>query len=351
MPRPDPDSPEKIAERARVAEHYRQTGNKAETARQLGIEQSKVKRMMDRYQLDVATGRVPKVLPTISATPRLPETTEAYMRQAAPRLPEPAPEAGGPVLPEPWEPTPLEPFDMQVQGWVPVLGDLHMPFHDRATIESCVREARDRRARGFLINGDGMDMAGISPFFRRFTRARFVDELELGKQFVGWLRSQLPDARIVWKQGNHEWRLIRFLAERAEELEDLPCLQLPSLLGLDAHGIEWVADKRKVMLGKLPVLHGHEFKQALSNVVSPARLAFLRGTSTVMVNHHHRTSEHHVRTLDNKDVAAWSVGCACYKAPEYDPYNQWNHGYAMVEVQADGWFSVHNRRVLNGRVV
>ena len=263
-------------------------------------------------------------------------------------LPEPAPEAGGPGIPEP-QYKPLTALAVDNPGWHLVLGDIHLPMHDRGTVEAAVREAREKRAAVVLLNGDVMDMLGISPFYRPPTDDRFVDEVEAAKQFLAWLRQQMPTARIIWREGNHEFRLKRFVAEKAPELFDLPCLSLPSLMEFDRHGVEWVADKRKVMLGKLITLHGHEFRKGEG--VNPARLAFLRATASVLVGHHHRTSEHHQRSLDERHYAVWSVGCACFVHPDYDPYNQWNHGYAMVEVAADGWFSVHNRRVMNGRVV
>lgn len=306
---------------------YAETGSIAETNRQTGHHPAAIRNYV-RGKADQPT------------TPTPPP--------AAPRLPDPAPEAGGPGIPkEEWKP--LQPLHVDVPGWHLVLGDVHLPMHDRVTIEAAVREAKDKRASVVLLNGDIMDMFGISPFFRPPTDDRFVDEVETGKQFIGWVRSQFPNARIVYREGNHEFRLKRFVAEKAPELYDLPCLSLASLLELDKYGVEWVADKRKVLLGKLITLHGHEFRKGEG--INPARLAFLRATASVLVGHHHRTSEHHQRALDERHHAVWSVGCACFVSPDYDPYNQWNHGYAMVEVAADGWFSVHNRRVLNGRVV
>lgn len=301
---------------------YARTGNISATARELDIERSTVRKY--------AGGRHP-------AAPG-----------PAPTLPDPAPEAGGPAMPEEeWKP--LEPLRVDAPGWHFVLGDVHLPMHDRTTIEAAVKEARDKRAAVVLLNGDIMDMFGISPFFRVPSDDNFVDEIEKGKQFLAWVRGQFPKARIVYREGNHEFRLKRYVAEKAPELYDLPCLSLPSLLEFDRHGVEWVADKRKVLLGKLITLHGHEFRKGEG--INPARLAFLRATASVLIGHHHRTSEHHQRALDDRHHATWSVGCACFTSPDYDPYNQWNFGYAMVEVGSDGWFSVHNRRVLNGRVV
>lgn len=277
-----------------------------------------------------------------------PEGSEQLVPQQEPRLPEPAVAARGVGLPESQSPvrTPIQINDV---GWWLVLGDCHLPMHDKGTIEAAVREAREKNAVGVLLNGDLMDCFAISPFFRTPSKETFAEEIETGRQFLRWLRSRLPHARFVLREGNHEFRLTRYIAERAAALFDLPDVHLPALLRLKDHGVEWIQDKRKVMLGKLTTLHGHELRKGEG--VNPARLAFLRTTATVLVGHHHRTSEHHQRSLDDKFIAAWSVGCACCLHPDYDPYGQSNHGYAMVEIQKDGWFSVHNRRVIEGRTV
>ena len=265
-----------------------------------------------------------------------------------PRLPEPAIEANTPQLPESKAP-PRATVQVNDVGWWLVLGDCHLPMHDKGTIEAAVKEAREKQVVGVLLNGDLMDMFAISPFFRIPSKETFAEEIETGRQFLAWLRSRLPRARFILREGNHEFRLTRYIAERAAELFDLSEIHLPALLHLEKYGVEWVQDKRKVMLGKLTTLHGHELRKGEG--VNPARLAFLRTTATVLVGHHHRTSEHHQRSLDDKFIAAWSVGCACHLHPDYDPYGQSNHGYAMVEIQKDGWFSVHNRRVIDGRAV
>lgn len=266
------------------------------------------------------------------------------------KLPDPSPEAAAPGLPESWA-NPFDALKIDTPGWWLVLGDTHFPMHDRKTIEAAFAEAKAKGAVGVLFNGDLMDMWGVSPFFREPSEESFNDELTCGREAFRWFRSRLPKARFVYREGNHEFRLRRYIVDKAAALFSLPELKLPNLLGLEQVGCEWVQDKRKVLLGKLVTLHGHEFRQTIGAAVNPAALAFRRATSTVLVNHHHRTSEHHVRTLDDKQIGAWSVGCACYLSPDYEPYGQTNHGYAMVEVHADGWFSVHNRRVMGGRVV
>jgi predicted phosphodiesterase len=276
------------------------------------------------------------------------QTQAPAVNHAEPTLPRPAPEAGGPGLPTSIA-KPLTAFDATLPGWWLVLNDTHIPMHDVGTIEAAVAEAKEKNVAGILLNGDMMDCFSLSPFFRIPSKDTFKDELDCAKQFLQWLRHKFPKARIVFREGNHEFRFIRYLVDRAAALYELESNRLPALLDLPKLGIEWVDEKRKVMLGKLITLHGHELRKG--DGVNPARFAFLRTSDTVLVGHWHRTSEHHQRALSDRHFACWSVGCACYMSPHYDPYNQWNHGFAMVEISQDGLFSVHNRRVMHGRTV
>jgi len=271
------------------------------------------------------------------------------VKGTAPRLPDPAPEAGGPTLPEPSDCS-HEPYRVDGPGRWLILSDVHIPYHDTNTIRRAVEEARRVGVAGVLLNGDTLDFYQLSKFSRDPSKARVKDEIEKGRQFLAWIRSQFPKSRLIFKEGNHDERLKTYLADRSPELFDLDDLQLVNLLRARETGTEWVADKRAVHLGKLPVFHGHEFSKGQG--VNPARWLFLQTTSTGALGHFHRTSEHHEHSYDGRLHGVWSFGCACFLKPLYAPNNKWNHGYGIVELSVDGGFVVTNRRILrDGRVV
>ncbi len=264
-----------------------------------------------------------------------------------PQLPEPAPSAGGLTLPDPL-PLSYDPFDTELNGSWLVMGDTHIPYHDKCTIELAVEEARKRNVVGVLLNGDILDSHEVSHHERDRDALTYVDEIKLGQQFLAWLRSRLPSARIIFKEGNHDARVDRYVFERAPALVGLEGVNLRSFLKLKDYGVEWVGDKRIVMLGKLPVIHGHEYRGG--GGVNPARWLFLRAVTTSMCNHFHRASEHHQRGLNQKLHGVWSLGCACYLYPRWMPLNEWGHGVAFVGVEKGGEFEVANKRVINGRM-
>ncbi len=266
-----------------------------------------------------------------------------------PRLPEPAPEAGGPSLPEPihYE---YKPFSIDVAGAVGVLCDAHIPYHDSPTLRGFIEDCRRMAVKAILLNGDVLDFYQLSDFVRDPSKPRMRDEILKGRQFLEYLRATFPRARIVYKEGNHDERLKRYLANRAPDLLDLEDIRLQKLIRADDYGVEWVEDKRVISVGKLPVIHGHEYRGG--GGVMPARWLYLRTGESAMMGHLHQPTFYSFRTMTGREVGMWSVGCACHLAPLYAPLNQWGHGWATIEVANDGGFNVHNRRMLrDGRVV
>jgi predicted phosphodiesterase len=320
-----------------IQDTYARLGSIRGTSRELGVSEGTVEKYARRGGGDTM----------YVAAPPMPG---GYVRSdIPPTLPEPVVEAGGPALPDPVALS-YDPFVIDTPGHAGILSDPHFPYHDKRTIESWAAECKSRNAAVLFLNGDVMDCGEVSTHHRDPSESRLEDEIEITGRFLAWLRAQFPRARIVWKEGNHEFRIPRYLAAKAPALAGSKFLTIPKLLELDKYGIEWVDGKRVVMLGKLPVVHGHEFRGG--GGVNPARWLFLRAVSTAMCGHFHRTSEHHEQGLDRRLHGVWSVGCACYLYPSYDPNNKWNHGYALVDVSQDGSFRVTNRRILrDGQVV
>ena len=309
-------------------------------ARDMGLDRNTVA----KYRGHKSGGVPPEVAARLAAAPSFvhPAEVPAF-------LPDPAPEAGGPALPEP-VPLTHDPYRVDEAGHWLVLGDLHIPYHDTRTILSAVDEARRRAVTGVLINGDFVDGTQFGRHRKKPTIGRFKPAAEKGTQCLAWLRSQFPRARIIFKLGNHDEWLMWYLAEHAPEAFGLEGFDLESVLKVRDYGVEVVGDKRAVHLGRLPVFHGHEFRG--SGGVNPARWLYLRIGTSGLVNHFHRSSLHNESSYDGRLHATWSLGCSCFLSPEYDPNTKWDHGYAFVTVAQGGHFEVSQRRLLrDGRVV
>lgn len=248
---------------------------------------------------------------------------------------------------------PLPVFEIDGAGTWGIIGDIHIPYHDHATIKRFVAECQHRKVKGILLNGDTLDSHEVAFFDVERDAKTYKQELETCKEFLAYLRARFPKTRIVWKDGNHEERAARYLLRRAPAISDVPCVNLPAFVDMHNYGLEYVTDKRLIMLGKLPVIHGHEYRGGVSTPVNAARGVFLKAKSTAMTSHFHSTSFQPEMTLKGEEIGVWSIGCACGLQPRYNPHGgKWNHGYAIVELDRDGGFAVDNRRVLrNGKVV
>lgn len=232
-----------------------------------------------------------------------------------------------------------------------VLPDIHIPYHNVAAITAALAVGRKADARLILLNGDQLDFHQISHFDRIPTKKRVKEEIELCKQLLDAIQESFPKARIIWKDGNHDERLDKFMLLKAPELWDLEVATLSKLLELPERGIEQIKDRRTIMLGKLPVLHGHEYRQGFAAPVNPARGLFLRTKHTAMQSHCHQSSEHNEKDVKGSLITTWSTGCLCELHPHYDPYNKWNHGCAEIDLATNGDFFVSNHRIIDGRLM
>lgn len=233
-----------------------------------------------------------------------------------------------------------------------ILSDLHIPFADRTAVRAVFGWARKRKISHIILNGDIADFYAVSRWETDPEKRNFAEEISAIRTFLAGLRHTFPKAKIVYKLGNHEERYERFLRQKAPELLGCDVFSLGNVLRLERLGIQTVSDKRPIRLGRLlTVIHGHEYSFQISNPVNPARGYFLRSKSHVLGAHFHQTSQHSERTIDQKVIAAWSTGCLCDLHPEYRPLNNWNHGFAFVEVTKSGGFQVHNFTIIDGKIL
>ena len=239
-----------------------------------------------------------------------------------------------------------------------VISDLHWPFH-ALYIEGSVMHGpyltaieylRDYGIQTLVINGDAMDCYNISTHERIEAKRNFVWELDVARAMLAHLRRFFGDGvRIIYREGNHEERWLRYIAKNAEALQGLPEATLPELLKLRSQGIEWIGERSKLTVGKLWIDHGHEWFG--SGGVNPARNYRMKAQDNILVGHVHKTTfDMHKRPLDASVFAGWSMGCLCDLNPHYAPRNHWNHGVVTVDLDKSGEFSVGNRIIINGKV-
>lgn len=246
-------------------------------------------------------------------------------------------------LAKPWETYHLE------GKRVLVMSDLHCPFHDVGAIEAALEYGEHFRPDAILWNGDFFDFYSLSRYERDPDGPTARQELELGAAIFTHVRQRFPKARQIFKLGNHDERWADFCARKAPEIWDVARFSWQTIAGIKESGVEIVDGKRPIMVGPLMVLHGHEKGRGISSPVNPARGAFIRLLCSTLEGHLHRTSEHTERTADGRIIACRSTGCLCDLHPSYAVLNKWDHGFATVLRDGDG-YECRLHRIVNGKV-
>ena len=118
-----------------------------------------------------------------------------------------------PLLPDPVEQS-FPAYPLPHSGWWLVMGDVHIPYHDKKVVELAIKTAKQYSVKGVLLNGDILDCHELSRFDKTPDDPRYTTEVTMGREFLAWLHHQLPKASIVWKDGNHEERTINYLVSK-----------------------------------------------------------------------------------------------------------------------------------------
>ena len=204
----------------------------------------------------------------------------------------------------------------KAKPWIPfilpgkrvmVLSDIHLPFHSESAVQAALDHGDQFQPDTILINGDAVDFHAISRFVTNPDERDLAGELEAIRVFLAHVRARFPKARIIYKLGNHEERWWNFLWTRAPELMGVDLLTFDRAIDSERHRIDIVSDGRIIMAGKLPILHGHEWRAGISTPVNPARGAFLKAIDCALQGHLHRSSEHSESTLLGKLITCWST--------------------------------------------
>lgn len=201
------------------------------------------------------------------------------------------------------------------------------------------------------FNGDVCDF----PTVGRFSQIPGAGALSLGDE-IAWVKQHIfaPTREVVGDKtpityhiGNHEHRLVRYLADTAPALADLPGLRWDNLFGIDEHNIEmvfggnWLAPRQKdrvanaerktfkVYYDTFVVTHG---RSIASNAMSEELKRFgLSGTS----GHTHRPGVWSAPTLANPGLSWTSTGMMAGFAvgKDYvDGPSGWTMGFAVFTI-------------------
>lgn len=231
-----------------------------------------------------------------------------------------------------------------------IFADCHLPYHDEIAVNAMLDRLDIYKPDVLILDGDIADVYTLSYFQKDPKKRDLHGEMKIVAQFLKHLQERYK-CDIYYKLGNHEERWDRFFWTHPDFCE-MSFVKFQNVIEKEygVEGVNWVTNKRIIHLGNLPIVHGHEWMRSFNNPVNPARGAFLKTLSDVLVAHLHQTSDHEERTMDGRLIVTRSIGCLCGLNPEYAPLNKWAHSYAEVIVHLNGHYKFDMMRIFEGEV-
>jgi len=217
------------------------------------------------------------------------------------------------------------------------IGDLHYPFQEKGLWLAVQRALIDYQPDKIFYCGDMLDAYTISVFLKNPTR--FFDmekEFSGTRHMLDYHRQAVPNAEQIWLDGNHEFRLQRYLWNRGPELVNLrnedgnQMLSIDSILGLRKRGIMYMPFPGRIDYAGFIVTHGPFRMNA--NIKHAAKWMGEKVRSSGLCCHFHRNQGYSWRG-DKGQSQSWTVmGCLCGLDPDYDPFADWQYGFAYSQV-------------------
>lgn len=223
-----------------------------------------------------------------------------------------------------------------------IVPDCHIPFEDKRAYEIMLNVAKDVDPDEIVILGDYADIYGVNSHGKDpEIKEELRDEVMQVCMRLRELKDLFPRSRKIYIEGNHEYRLARFIKNKAPEL--FGCIKVEDILHLDKYGFEFIPygpnQQYNVLGSKLIARH-----EPLSGGLHCAHGTVSKAMKSVIFGHTHRIQESQIVTLDGDNYRGISSGWLGDKDHPVMGYvknhHQWALGFSIVTVLPDGtWFN------------
>jgi hypothetical protein len=225
-----------------------------------------------------------------------------------------------------------------------VIGDMHFPTHDEATLSTFLQAAAALKPRRIILNGDTVDLLAVSRYpkdARRSFTWKLRDEVKAFHEFLHSLHSVVDawGCEVVETNSNHagngvDGRWWRYLSDR-----------VPSLLEHDdaeenLSYQRWFYPKwssirlvdEVVVANDLLVVHGDMVR---GKGGYSARAHQEKWMSSTLNSHTHRlgSTVRRVPAVGSRPegiLRSYEIGCACSLSPSYSRVPDWTNGWAVI---------------------
>lgn len=232
-----------------------------------------------------------------------------------------------------------------------VVPDVHVPFHCRKITRLVTKLIKEINPDGIVQLGDGLDAFQISTYSKDPSRRNLLSEdIDDWKSILNeWARHLRPGAVIHLLEGNHEYRLSKYIANQAKDLHGL-VPDWPTLLGIELrnragpHKWHWhpYTKWNSCRIGDCVLMHGFYYNTHV------AATALTKYRTNVIFGHTHR-----VQYISDGVHFSCSLGHASNEeetAHQPTPTG-WKQCLGLLHVDNQGKTKLDLLPVDNGRVI
>jgi len=223
-----------------------------------------------------------------------------------------------------------------------VIPDCHIPYEDKQAYELMLSVAKDIKPDEIVILGDYADFYAINSHGKAPDNDGLLhDEVEAVTDRLRELRQLFPQTPIYFLEGNHEFRLARYIANNCKEHFGL--VTVPELLNLDAYKIHFIKygpnQKHNILGSSLIARH-----EPLGGGVHCAYQSVVKAQNSVIFGHTHRIQEHQIVSISGENYRGISCGWLGDKDSPVMSYvknhHQWALGFSIVTaLDSKLWFN------------
>lgn len=229
-----------------------------------------------------------------------------------------------------------------------ILSDIHIPYHDQKALSVAIKYLEDLVPDDIILNGDIIDNYNCSSYGKDPNRLHTLqDELNETKDFLKHLRNLFPSANIIFLEGNHETRLQRRMADKAEEFGTLEALAIEELIDAKKHNVTYLDSKQQISLGDLEIFHGSIVR---SESGASARSHHAVTGGSLLMGHTHRMGVYYKTNKYGTHIAVEN-GFLGRMDFEYADRPNWQQGFTTVSYCEDGRFSVRQHFINDGSLI
>jgi predicted phosphodiesterase len=217
-----------------------------------------------------------------------------------------------------------------------IIPDCHVPYEDKRAYQLMLDIATDLNPDEITILGDYADFYAINSHGKDADKTHILmDEVSSVVERLGDLRRLFPKAKIVYIEGNHEYRLARYIKSKCPDLYGT--IDVQSILELDRLGISFVpygpTQQHAVLGSELKARH-----EPLSGGKHVAQGSIEKGLTSLVFGHTHRLQIAETYTLDGQRLMGISCGWLGDKSHPIFGYvkthHQWGLGFGVLRVKA-----------------